>query len=458
MSLYHHSQAKDSCGFGLIAQLKGNPSQQLIKTAISALTRMTHRGVVNEDGKTGDGCGITIQLSSAFFKPIAKEFGHPIDAELAVGHIFLSSDDKKAKASRQILEKELRRETLTILGWRKVPIDVSVCGQIATESLPKIEQIFIKAPVGWSKDDLERRLFMARRRASDLNNDEEYYVCSLSTKLIIYKGLVIPANISQFYPDLTDQKMQSAICLFHQRFSTNTAPLWKFAQPFRYLAHNGEINTINANRTWAKARHKNLFTPLIPDLPQLSHLVNQQGSDSSSLDNMLEILLIGGMDIFRALRLLIPPAWKKRKNMDADLRAFYEFNSMHMEAWDGPAGIVMTNGEKIACTVDRNGLRPARYVITKDGILTVASEVGVWDYKEQDVVEKGRVGPGEMLAADIVNGEIWRTHKIDDMLKNRQPYRQWLRENTLRLRSNRKLERQGANNYIATDIKNIVSY
>ena len=312
--------------------------------------------------------------------------------------------------------------------------------------------------MGWSKDDFERRLFMARRRAADLIDDEHYYVSSLSNKLIVYKGLVIPANLSIFYPDLVDKNMQSAICLFHQRFSTNTAPLWKYAQPFRLLAHNGEINTINANRTWAKARHKKLYTPLIPDLPQLSHLVNQTGSDSSSLDNMLEVLLLGGMDIFRALRLLVPPAWKKRKNMDAHLRAFYEFNSMHMEAWDGPAGIVMTNGEKIACTLDRNGLRPARYIITKDNILTVASEVGVWDYNEEDVIEKGRVGPGEMLAADIINNEIWRTNKIDDMLKNRQPYLEWLRENTLRLRSNRKLEREGANNYIATDMQNIETY
>ncbi|HHL32043.1 MAG TPA: glutamate synthase large subunit, partial [Oceanospirillales bacterium] len=217
-------------------------------------------------------------------------------------------------------------------------------------------------------------------------------------------------------------------------------------------------NTINANRVWAKARRKKLFTPLIADLPTLSHLVNQTGSDSSSLDNMLEVLLVGGMDIFRALRLLIPPAWKKRKNMDADLRAFYEYNSMHMEAWDGPAGIVMTNGEKIACTLDRNGLRPARYVITKDQVLTVASEVGVWDYKEQDVLEKHRVGPGEMLAADIGTGQVWRSNKIDDMLKIRQPYRQWLRENTIRMRSNRKLELQGAQKHINDDIKRIGIY
>lgn len=458
MSLYHHSQAKDSCGFGLIAQLKGLQSQQLIATAIAALTRMTHRGVVNEDGKTGDGCGITIQLSATFFEPLAASFGTKLDSLLAVGQVFLNPDDDKAQIERKILEKELRRETLNILGWRQVPIDTSVCGEVALASMPKIEQIFIKAPVGWGKDDFERRLFMARRRAADLIDDAHYYVVSLSNKLIVYKGLVIPANLSQFYPDLADANMQSAICLFHQRFSTNTAPLWKYAQPFRLLAHNGEINTINANRTWAKARRQNLYTPLIPDLQQLSHLVNQSGSDSSSLDNMLEVLLLGGMDIFRALRLLVPPAWKKRKNMDTDLRAFYEFNSMHMEAWDGPAGIVMTNGEQIACTLDRNGLRPARYVITKDNILTVASEVGVWDYKEEDVIEKDRVGPGEMLAADIVNGQMWRTHKIDDMLKNRQPYYEWLRENTIRLRSNRKLEREGANNYIATDMKNIAIF
>lgn len=458
VSLYHHSQAKDSCGFGLIAQLNGRKSQKLIKTSIEALTRMTHRGVVNQDGITGDGCGITIQLSESFFYPLAESFGLKMNSELAVGQIFLNPDELKAGKARDILEKELVKETLTILGWRRVPVNESYCGKQAKQSLPRIEQIFIKAPVGWSKDDLERRLFMARRRAADKIRDNHYYVCSLSCKIIVYKGLVIPKNLSAFYKDLADENMQSAICLFHQRFSTNTAPVWKYAQPFRYIAHNGEINTINANRTWAKARQHVLYTPLIPDLPQLSHLVNQQGSDSSSLDNMLEILLIGGMDIFRALRLLLPPAWKKRRNMDSDLRAFYEFNSMHMEAWDGPAGIVMTNGQQIACTLDRNGLRPARYVITKDNVLTVASEVGVWDYKEQDVIEKGRVGPGEMLAANTTTGEIWRTNKIDDMLKNRQPYRQWLQENTIRLQSNRKLEREGATNYISTDMKRIGIY
>ncbi|RLA00064.1 MAG: glutamate synthase large subunit, partial [Gammaproteobacteria bacterium] len=320
------------------------------------------------------------------------------------------------------------------------------------------EQIFVKGPPGWRKHDLERRLFMARRRAADQIDDDNFYVCSLSSLMIVYKGLVLPEHLAEFYPDLADKKMQSAICLFHQRFSTNTAPLWKYCQPFRYLAHNGEINTISGNRHWAKARRRKLFSPLIPDLQQLSHLVNQSGSDSSSLDNMLEVLLSGGMDIFRALRLLVPPAWMNRSNMDPELRAFYEFNSMHMEPWDGPAGIVMSNGEKVACTLDRNGLRPARYVITKDRILTVASEVGVWEYNEEDVIEKDRVGPGEMLAADTATGEIWRTNKIDDMLKSRYPYLEWLRENTIRLRSNRKVEKRAMQNFIEEHLEHLPTF
>ncbi|PCJ46923.1 MAG: glutamate synthase large subunit [Gammaproteobacteria bacterium] len=455
MSLYHSSQAKDSCGFGLIAQLDGKQDQQLIKTAITALARMTHRGAVNADGKTGDGCGITIQLSHSFFKPLADAMGLGLNSCFAVGQVFLNADENIAARQRKILEKTLIRETLTVIGWRKVPINTDVCGEVALKSMPRIEQLFVIAPPGWRKYDMERRLFMARRRAADQIDDANYYVVSLSSLVIVYKGLVLPKYLAEFYPDLADQKMRSAICLFHQRFSTNTAPEWKYCQPFRYLAHNGEINTISGNRCWAKARRRKLFSPLIPDLPQLSHLVNQTGSDSSSLDNMMEVLLTGGMDIFRALRLLIPPAWMKRKNMDPDLRAFYEFNSMHMEPWDGPAGIVMTNGEQVACTLDRNGLRPARYVITSDRILTVASEIGVWDYKEEDVIEKDRVGPGEMLAADISTGEIWRTNKIDDMLKNRHPYLEWLRENTIRLRSNRKLEKKAIQNYLDENIEQL---
>jgi len=348
---------------------------------------------------------------------------------------------------------------LTIVGWRAVPIDTKMCGEMALKSLPVIEQVFVQAPPGWTKEDFERRLFIARRRASQrILDDEEYYVVSLSCNVIVYKALVMPKYLNRFYPDLANKNLKTAISLFHQRFSTNTAPLWKYAQPFRYLAHNGEINTISGNRNWSAARQAKLHSPLLPDLSQLSYLVNQTGSDSSSLDNMLEVMLAGGMDVFRALRLLVPPAWAKRTNMDPELKAFYEFNSMHMEPWDGPAGIVMTNGKQIACTLDRNGLRPARYVITKDRILTVASEIGVWDYNEADVIEKDRVGPGEMLAADIVEGRIWRSNKIDDHLKNRHPYLEWLKENTIRLRSNPRIEKAAAENYINENLQDLPIY
>ena len=458
MTLYQASQAKDNCGFGLIAQLDGLQSHRLVDTAITALTRMTHRGAVHADGKTGDGCGISIQLCESFFRQQAQSLGFTLGEKFAVGQVFLSNDKVQAATSRNILEQELAKETLTVCGWRKVPLDTSICGKSALESLPEIEQVFVSAPPGWGNYDLERRLFMARRRAADRIQDEHYYVCSLSCLMIVYKGLILPRYLNRFYPDLNDTQMKSAICLFHQRFSTNTAPLWKFAQPFRYLAHNGEINTISANRRWAVARQKKLYTPLLPDLASLDSLVNQTGSDSSSLDNMLEVLLAGGMDLFRALRLLVPPAWAKRQNMDPDLKAFYEFNSMHSEPWDGPAGIVMSNGIQIACTLDRNGLRPARYVITRDRILTVASEVGVWDYDEADVIEKDRVGPGEMLAADTSTGQIWRTNKIDDMLKSRHPYLEWLRENTIRLRSNPRLEKQGAQKYMDEGLKDLPQF
>ncbi|MDQ7049170.1 MAG: glutamate synthase large subunit [Enterobacterales bacterium] len=456
MGLYQPAQAKDNCGFGLIAHLDGKQSHRLLQTSLTALKRMTHRGAISADGKTGDGCGLLIQMPIQFFKKLAHDLNFIIGDRFAVGQVFLSQDSDKANIAKQILEKELQKETLTVAGWRQVPLNEAVCGDVALKSMPRIEQVFVQAPPGWSKQDLERRLFIARRRAADqIPDDPDYYVVSLSCRVIVYKALVMPKYLDQFYPDLADPNLETAISLFHQRFSTNTAPLWKFAQPFRFLAHNGEINTISGNRDWAKARHAKLYSPLLPDLGNLKQLVNFKGSDSSTLDNMLEVMLAGGMDIFRALRLLIPPAWAKRRNMDPDLQAFYEFNSMHMEPWDGPAGIVMSNGEQIACTLDRNGLRPARYVITKDRILTVASEVGVWDYNECDVVEKDRVGPGEMLAADITRGRIWRTNKIDDLLKNRHPYLEWLRENTIRLRSNSRLEKKAADNYINENLKDL---
>lgn len=435
MKLYHPNDSRDNCGFGLIAHIQGEASHNLVQTAIHALDRMQHRGGIAADGKTGDGCGLLLQKPDAFFQGIAQAEGWNLAKNYAVGMIFLSDDDEKAQSAKAILIEELQQETLNVLGWRKVPTNHEVLGDLARECVPQIEQVVINAPQGWSKHDLERRLYMARRRVEKrILNDEEFYIASLSSLVIVYKGLVMPKDLPAFYDDLANEELTASICVFHQRFSTNTLPKWPLAQPFRFLAHNGEINTIRGNRDWAKARTYKFRTPLIPDLRDAAPFVNEEGSDSSSLDNMLELFLAGGMDLFRAMRLLVPPAYQNDKTMDDDLKAFYEYNSMHMEPWDGPAGIVLTNGRHVACNLDRNGLRPARYVITKNGYITLASEVGIWDYKPQDVVEKGRVGPGQMLAVDTKTGEIWRSNEIDEDLKKRLPYREWIESSIRRLK------------------------
>jgi glutamate synthase (NADPH/NADH) large chain len=433
MQLYDHSIQRENCGFGLIAHQHGETSHKLIKTAISALDRMQHRGGIAADGKTGDGCGLLLQKPDSFFRAVAEDNGWKLGKKYAVGMMFLNPDPVAAALSKKVLEEEFASESLTLVGWRSVPIDTSVLGDPAISNMPTIVQVFVDAPPGWRNRDLERRLYMARRRAEKRITDDVFYVASLSCLVTIYKGLMMPKDLPNFYLDLADIRMQSAICVFHQRFSTNTSPQWYLAQPFRYLAHNGEINTINGNRQWSRARTYRFKSPLLPDLQDAAPFVGQTGSDSSSLDNMLELLLAGGMDLYRAMRLLIPPAWQNSTLMDDELRAFYEFNSMHMEPWDGPAGVVMTNGRHVACNLDRNGLRPARYVITRNGFITLASEVGIWDYGEDEVVEKGRVGPGEMLAIDTYTGKLFNSTDIDNELKERHPYRDWLTKNVRRL-------------------------
>lgn len=434
--LYDNTFIKDNCGFGLIAHIEGETSHKIVRTAIHALARMQHRGAILSDGKTGDGCGLLLQMPTSFFRAIAADKGWQLAKNFAVGTLFLSRDEALAQASRRIVEEEIKQETLSVLGWRTVAINVDVLGDIALSTLPDIQHLFINTPVGWRTRDVERRLYMARRRIEQriqALHDTDFYICSLSSQVNIYKGLCRPSDLPRFYPDLADLRMETAICLFHQRFSTNTVPRWQLAQPFRYLAHNGEINTITANRQWAQARAYKFTTPLIPDLADAAPFVNTEGSDSSAIDNMLELFLNGGMDLVRAMRLLVPPAWQKNPDMDEELRAFFDFNSMHMEPWDGPAGIVLSDGRYAACSLDRNGLRPARYVVTKDKLITVASEVGIWDYQPDEVVEKGRVGPGELLVIDTLTGHILPSVETDNDLKGRHPYQAWLRKNVKRL-------------------------
>ncbi|HDZ38326.1 MAG TPA: glutamate synthase large subunit, partial [Marinobacter sp.] len=432
--LYHPDEFRDNCGFGLIAHMKGDASHKLLQTAIASLTSMTHRGGIAADGKTGDGCGLLIQSPDAFLKKAAQAaFGKTPGELFAVGQVFLSPELAKAASGRAAIEKRLVDQGLEIMGWRDVPVDDSCLGPIALDSMPRIEQVFV-APGAKSEPEFAISLFIGRRHAeTDMADDPEFYICSLSHRTLAIKGLMMPEDLANFYKDLSDPDFATAICVFHQRFSTNTMPRWPLAQPFRYLAHNGEINTIDGNRNWAIARAAKFSSPNLPDLQTLRPLVNLAGSDSSSMDNMLEILLAGGVDLFRAARMMIPPAWQNVDTMDSELRAFYEYNSMHMEPWDGPAGLVMSDGRYAVCMLDRNGLRPARWVVTKDDFITLASEIGTHSYQPTDVVAKGRVGPGQMLVVDTESGEVLHTGDIDQRLKTAQPYKRWLRENALRV-------------------------
>lgn len=437
--LYTPGEFRDNCGFGLIAHCDGEASHDLLMTSIEALTRMTHRGGIAADGKTGDGCGLLFQMPDAFMRHAASEAcGVELGDLFAVGMVFLSTDPSVEAEAVSAIEAVLNSRRLAVIGWRDVPVDPSNLGPIARGNMPVFKQVFVE-PQGQNKEQFDNELFMAsrlieRRMASNSDN----YLCSLSRRVVSYKGLMMPVDLHHFYPDLNDPLMATAICVFHQRFSTNTLPRWPLAQPFRLLAHNGEINTIAGNRNWANARGHLFTSARLPEIDQILPLVNSTGSDSSSLDNMLEVMVAGGMDLFRAIRMLVPPAWQNVDDMDADLRAFYEYNSMHMEPWDGPAGIVLTDGRYACCLLDRNGLRPARWVKTKNGYLTLASEIGTWDYKPEDVIAKGRVGPGEILAIDTETGEMLSADDIDHQLKGRQPYKQWLREQTIRFEADMK--------------------
>lgn len=436
IGLYNPDEFKDNCGFGLIAQMQGQASHELLKTAIESLTCMTHRGGIAADGKTGDGCGLLLKMPQSFMRAQAKQaFDVELDELFAVGMIFLNTDQEKAQTARTAVEEELSALGLSTIGWRVVPVNADVCGPMARESLPQMEQVFINV-ADKTKAELQTALFIARRKIENrLVDDSEFYISSISSEVVSYKGLVMPQDLPAFYLDLDNPALETAICVFHQRFSTNTLPKWPLAQPFRMLAHNGEINTIMGNRNWADARSSKFQTDLLPDIDSIKPLVNRTGSDSSSLDNMLEVLTAGGVDLYRAVRMLVPPAWQNIDTMDADLRAFYDYNSMHMEPWDGPAGIVLTDGRRAVCMLDRNGLRPARWVITKNGFITLASEIGTYAYKPEDVVKKGRVGPGEIISIDTETGELLETDAIASKLKTAQPYKQWLKENAIRIES-----------------------
>ncbi len=433
--LYDPAFEHDSCGFGLIANIDGKASAWLVDQAFSALAKMSHRGGVNADGITGDGCGVLIYRAESWLRALAGEAGILLSTRFAAGLVFLDNDAGKANAAAQQLERCLREEGVAPAGWRDVPVSDAPCGPLGRASRPRIRQIFVNAADGMDEAAFDRALFRARRRSElALADDAGFYVVTLAAATIGYKAMAAPGQLRDVFPDLMRAELESSAVTFHQRFSTNTSPNWNLAQPFRMLAHNGEINTIRANRNWALARQPKLHSPLL-DISDIGDHVSRSGSDSQSLDNMFELLVEGGIDLLAATRILVPPAWSADENLDQDLEAFYQYYALHTEPWDGPAGLVMCDARHAVCALDRNGLRPARWSRSDDGHLIVASEAGLWDVPEQRIVAKGRLGPGQMLAVDLREHRLLDSAAIDRINAARAPYRQWLREGVIYLES-----------------------
>ena len=432
--LYKKNSFKDNCGFGLIANLEGKPSRQIVINSIEALKSMTHRGGIGSDGKTGDGCGLMLNINKDFFiKTIKNEQNINLSNRFAIGQLFYFKEFTSVKSK---IKKILNEEGLKLVTKRDVPIKKDILGHIALDCIPNIYQIFIESNNNMSDEEFETALLQSRKFIEEIYlNDEKLYFCSFSAKTIIYKGLMLPSDIKNFYIDLQSKQFTSSICVFHQRFSTNTSPRWHLAQPFRLLAHNGEINAIRGNRNWSRARSNIFETTNIPKIQKFKQIVNETGSDSSALDNMLEILVSGGINILKSIRMIIPPAWQNAQIIDPDVRSFHEYNSMHMEPWDGPAGIVMSDGKWAICVLDRNGLRPARYQIDNLNNITIASETGVNPVHDENIKSKGRISPGGLLAINTENSEILSEEDVDNALKNGATYRRWLKDNAIYIES-----------------------
>ena len=432
--LYDPSFEHDSCGFGLIASIRGEQSTWLVDQAFRALAKMSHRGGVNADGVTGDGCGILLYRPDAWLRALAREAGIAVGNRFAAGLAFLDRDASRAQGAQAQFDEAIRREGMTPLGWREVPVNDAPCGALGSAARPSIRQIFVAPGDAMSDIAFERALFRARRLAEQAIDDDTFYVVSLSHATIVYKAMSAPGRLREVFPDLQRDDLAACAATFHQRFSTNTLPRWPLAQPFRVLAHNGEINTIRANRTWTLARAAKWISPHV-DLSDLGPLISTTGSDSQSLDNALEVLLAGGIDLLAAMRILIPPAWSAYDNIDEELEAFYEYYALSTEPWDGPAGLVMCDSRYAACSLDRNGLRPTRWARSDDDHLIAASEAGLWDVPDRRIVAKGRLGPGEMLAVDLAEHRLLDSHDIDNINRARAPFKRWLREGVTYLES-----------------------
>ena len=435
LGLYEASHEHDACGVGMLVNIQGGKSHELVESALKVLENMRHRGAEGADNKTGDGAGIMLQIPHEFI--LLQGIPVPEKGKYGTGLLFLPKDGKDQAVILSVIIEEIEKEGLTLMHLRNVPTCPEILGEAALANEPDIKQIFI---TGFTESETaDRKLYIIRKRIenrirkSDIPTREDFYIVSLSTKNIVYKGMLSSLQLRNYFPDLTNSYFTSGLALVHSRFSTNTFPTWGLAQPFRLLAHNGEINTIRGNRGWMEARESVLSSPVLGDIREIRPIVQPGMSDSASLDNVLEFLIMSGLSLPHAMAMLVPESFNEKNPISEDLKAFYEYHSILMEPWDGPAALLFSDGRYAGGMLDRNGLRPARYLITQGGMMVVASEVGVMDFEPGDIKEKGRLQPGKILLIDTEKGEIYYDGELKKQLAEAKPYRTWLAGNRIEL-------------------------
>ncbi|HKQ29707.1 MAG TPA: glutamate synthase subunit alpha, partial [Burkholderiales bacterium] len=441
--LYDPSREHDACGVGFVVDMKGRKSHAIVTQALNILKNLEHRGACGCEENTGDGAGILVQIPHAFFVKESTKFGIklPEAGHYGAGLVFLPRDKAQAKQCQEIVERIAKEEGQSVLGWRDVPTDDSSLGPSARAAEPAFKQVFIARAAGVADEAaFERKLYVIRKRAeheiakSSLSERKLFYTPSLSARTLVYKGMLTPSQVELMFPDLRDESLQSALALVHSRFSTNTFPSWPLAHPFRFVAHNGEINTLRGNINWMRAREALCKSDLFgDDLKKLFPIVLEGGSDSACFDNVLEFLHMGGRELPHAVLMMIPEAWSGHEMMDEERKAFYEFHGCIMEPWDGPASIAFTDGSVIGAVLDRNGLRPSRYYVTKDDLVIMASEVGVLDIPPENVLIKERLHPGRIFLVDTKAGRIIDDAELKKRYTSAKPYKKWLDENLVSL-------------------------
>src|SRR5436190_10116043 len=435
--LYDPRFEHDACGVSFVVDVKGRAGNDIVATALGALCNLDHRGASGAEANTGDGAGMLLQVPDGFLRAVVG-FDLPPAGSYGVGMAFLPLDATDAEKARARIEAIVAEEGLRVLGWRAVPIDDSMIGPTARSVIPSFHHVFIDDPDGATGVELDRKLFVARKRCEhEITNGVAHgeagggpavYFPSLSCRTLVYKGMLTTPQLPEFFVDLQDERVETALALVHSRFSTNTFPSWPLAHPYRYLAHNGEINTVQGNRNWMRAREALMATPLIPGLERAFPIVTPGASDTASFDECLELLHLAGRPIWHAALMMIPGAWENHATMPADERAYYRFHASLMEPWDGPASITFTDGTVVGAVLDRNGLRPSRFWVTDDDRVIMASETGVVDVDPARVVQKGRLQPGRMFLVDTAKGRIVGDREIKEELAGAQPYAEWLEQ------------------------------